>query len=122
MACRCRSSRVSLPCGCQQLTHYASHASVPTATGKPLVQESICSLPTFLQLHLQTRVTTEVSFHLHFRLCSFSWQLPRDAKIVMCAADVQHWWQPDASAHGFYHRCSAQGHQPKGTAVLQGWY
>ena len=63
----------------------------------PLVWESVCSLLTFLQPHLQTQVATKVSLCSHFRLCGLSWCPPRDAKIVMCAANIWHWQRPHAS-------------------------
>ena len=114
-------SRMSLPGGCKQLTCHASCTSVPQTTGKPTGMRRHCSLLTFPQLHLKTRVATEVGSCSHFRLHGYSWHPPRDAN----NCDAQ-WTLMGSGSHT--HRLtapakqSALGHQPKGTAVLQKWY
>ena len=114
-------SRMSIPSGCKQLMHHASCASVPQTSGKPIGMRGRCSLLTFPQPHLKTRVTTKAGSHSHFGLRGSSWCPPRDAN----NCDAQQ-----ALMGGGGHMCwltapakqSALGHQPKGAAVLQKWY
>ena len=55
------------------------HMQASQTTSKPIGMRAHCSLPLFPQLHLKTRVATEVNFHLHFGLCCSSQCPPRDA-------------------------------------------
>ena len=98
----------------QQLMHYTSHTSVPTATGKPTGMRVHLPTTHFSATALADLGHNRGEFHLHFGLCGFSWCPPRDAKI--CDLCGRH----SASTCIFF--CSAHGHQPKGTAVLQRWY
>ena len=118
-------SRMSLPGGCKQLMHHTSCMSVPQTTGKltgkPTGMRGCCSLLTFPQLYLKTRVTTKVGSCLHFGLHGSSWCLPRDAN--NCDA-----WRTLMGGSSHMHRLAAPAkqsalwHQPKSTAVLWKWY
>ena len=60
-----------------------------SATGKPIGMRGCCSLLTFPQPYLQTRVATETGLCSCFRVCGFSWCPPRDAN--NCDGCNQRW-------------------------------
>ena len=104
--------RMSLPGDCKQLMHHTSCGSVPQTIGKPIAMRGYCSLLTFLQPHLKTRVTTTVGSGSCFGLHGSSWNLPRDANYcdawttLVCNKGHIQWFAALS-------KLSALGHQPK---------
>ena len=113
--------RMFLPGDCKQLMHHASCTPVPQTTNKPAGMRGCCSLLTFPQPNLKTRVATKAGSCSHFGLCGSIWCPPRDTnncdaqQMLMDGGSHMCWFTALA-------KLSALGHQLKGAAVLQKQY